>query len=272
MTQINDVLVFLWGNDDDQEISQIAADFAQRHDAHLTGCYIYPSMPEGLVRSFAPPQAVRDAYENHASEMARRSRDAFEKGLSGSSVRSSFFSRTGNILELMFSRARCSDVVVIRSQREEAFRNRQMLLNDALIKCGTPFLVIPPDVHKGPTGKRIVVAWNGSREAALAVKTAMTTLRAAETVLVLNVAEEKNDELGIEIDICEHLAHHGVNVEARHVVGEDVLESIDNVADDVMADLTISGAWGHTRLREIVVGGVTRKLLRRSDRAVWMMH
>lgn len=272
MNQVNDVLVFLWGDDDDENITQTAAGFAERNDALLTGFFVFSDMPESILKNIAPPQAVRDAYAAHAREMTNKCRDSFVGALEHSSVNSSFFARTGNVLELMQSRARSSDVVVIRSQRDARFRHRQMLLNDALITTGTPFLIMPPDINKPPTAKRVVIAWNGSRESALAVRTSMDILRAAEVVCVVNVADETRGELGVEVDLCEHLVRHGINVEARHIDSGDVVESITEVADDMMADLIVCGAWGHTRLREMVVGGATRKLLQHSELAVWMMH
>lgn len=272
MNQVNDVLVFLWGDDDDEKIAQIAAEFAERNDAHLTGFFVYSDMPESILKNIALPQAVKDTYAAHATETTGQCQETFNKALEHSSVKSSFFARTGNVLELMQSRARSCDVVVIRSQRDVRNRHRQILLNDALISTGAPFLVVPPNIHKAPTAKRVVVAWNGSRESALAVRTSMDILRAAETVCVVTVAEENRGELGIEVDLCEHLARHGINVEARHSESGDVVESIAAVADDMMADLVVCGAWGHTRLREIIVGGVTRKLLHHSELAVWMMH
>lgn len=272
MNQINDVLVFLWGDDDDANITQVAAEFAERNEAYLTGFFVFSDMPEGLLTNFTPPQAVAEAYAAHAKEKTAHCRDSFESALAGSTVKSSFFARTGNILELMQSRARSSDVVVIRSQRDVRLRNRQMFLNDALITTGSPFLVMPPAPVKAPTAKRVVIAWNGSRESALAVRTSMDILRAAEMVCVLNVADEIRGELGVEVDLCEHLVRHGINVEARHSDTGDIVESITEVADEIIADLIVCGAWGHSRLREIIVGGVTRQLLQHGELAVWMMH
>jgi len=272
MNQVNDVLVFLWGDDDDADITRVAAEFAERNDALLTGFFVYSDMPESILKNIAPPLAVREAYASHAREMTSRCRESFEAALEKSSVKTTFFARTGNVLELMQSRARSCDVVIIRSQRDPKFRHRQMLVNDALITTGTPFLVIPPAVQKAPTAKRILIAWNGSREASLAVRTSMDLLRNAETVYVLSVADEKKGELGVEVDLCEHLVRHGIGVEARHSESGDVIESIQQVADDTMADLVVSGAWGHTRLREIIVGGVTRNLLHNTYLPVWLMH
>jgi|GEM_PF-3946910 len=272
MTQVNDVLVFLWGDDDDANITQVAAEFAERNDALLTGFFVVSNMPEALIKIIAPPKEVTDTYATHAKELSARCRESFEHALAQSKVRSSFFTRTGNVLELLCSRARSSDVVVVRSQRDARFRNRQMLLNEVLITTGSPFLVMPPDPHKPPTAKRVVIAWNGSRESALAVRTSMDILRTAEVVCVLTVADEIKGELGVEVDLCEHLVRHGINVEARHSESGDVVESITEVADDIGSDLIVCGAWGHSRLREIILGGVTQKILQHGELPVWMMH
>lgn len=272
MNQVNDVVVFLWGDDDDESITKVAAEFAERSGAHLTGFFVFSDMPESILKNIAPPQAVREAYSAHAKQMTDRCRTRFQQALENTAVKASFFARTGNVLELMQSRARSADVVVIRSQRDAGLRHRQTLINDALITTGAPFLILPPDASRAPVAKRVVIGWNGSRESALAVRTSMDLLRAAEIVCVVSVADENGSELGVEVDLCEHLVRHGVNVEARHSSAGDVVENMTEVADDIMADLIICGAWGHSRLREIIVGGVTRKLLQHGELAVWMMH
>lgn len=272
MTRISDALVYLWGDDDDTAISQLAAEFTSARDAHLTGVFVVPEMPEGLIKSFQPPKEVRDAYAASKQRQIDHARAAFEKGVSSVHKKTAFFSHRGNMLESIYARARCSDVVIIRSQRDDSHRNRQSLFNEALIHSGAPFLILPPELTAVPSAKRVVIAWNGSREASLAVRTSMDILRAAEVVVVVNAGNAESEDLGIEVDLCEHLSHHGVNVEAKHSDSRDVAEVIEEVADDIMADLVVCGAWGHIRLREMLVGGVTHKLLHKSPLALWTMH
>ncbi len=126
-------------------------------------------------------------------------------------------------------------------------------------------------------GRRVLIAWNGSREACRAVTDAMPFLTAAEHVTVMAVnpmVDERGHGEAPGADLAAFLAHHGVNVEAQadrtpvRDIGEELLS---RVADDE-ADLLVMGAWGHSRAREWVMGGVTRTMLSAMTVPVLMTH
>jgi len=251
MSEINDILVYLWGDDSDAAIIASAAQFAADHDAHLTGALVHPGLPKALVEFFQPPVQTREAYDAFTRQATDRIRTEFDKAVAQFGVASSFFSRTGKIVDLLTSRARCADVVILQNQRDAEMDYRKMMFNDFLLKSGSPF---------------------GSKQAALAVRTAMDVLRAADEVKILNVSEAVEKQLGMEVDLAEHLSHHGINIETKHAVGSDVANEIQRVATDADAGLIVMGGWGHTRIQEWVLGGVTRQMLTTSNTPIWMMH
>jgi nucleotide-binding universal stress UspA family protein len=126
-------------------------------------------------------------------------------------------------------------------------------------------------------GKRVLVGWNAGREAARAVQDALPLLMAAESVTVLTV----NPEIGLGghgeepgADIALHLARHGVRVTVEHMTAPEISagDVILNRAFELSADLLVIGAYGHSRLREMVLGGVTRSLLQQMTVPVLMSH
>ncbi len=126
-------------------------------------------------------------------------------------------------------------------------------------------------------GRNVLVAWNGSREATRAVNDALPILERADkvTVLAVNPGKNGNDHGDIpSADIALHLARHGVKAEASQTVSDEleVGSIILSRISDLGADLVVMGAYGHSRMRELMMGGVTRDLLRHMTVPVLMSH
>jgi nucleotide-binding universal stress UspA family protein len=172
--------------------------------------------------------------------------------------------------------ARHADLAIVQrpSGRERTFRND--LLEGVLFQSGRPVLVIPPTQARPLAFRRILIAWNASREAARAVGDAAPILDQAERVTILTV-DAAPATLGpgeaSGAALAAHLAYRGVRVDVRNVDGKiSAAEAITDVAREIDADAIVLGAYGHARLREFVFGGVTRGLLGASDRPLFMSH
>ena len=141
---------------------------------------------------------------------------------------------------------------------------------------GGPCLVVPRNKAVDPAFKRIVIGWNGSKEAARAVFDALPLLKNAEfvEVLVVDPAERRPDDLQQGEAIAAALGRHGVTVQlvaARRGPGR-VEEAIVEHCSDARADLLVLGAYGHSWLREFLFGGVTRGVLEHAPVATFMSH
>ncbi len=136
-----------------------------------------------------------------------------------------------------------------------------------------PVIALPFAGEFKTLGRRVLVAWNGSREAARATHDALPFLTQADKVMVLSVNATGEEHIP-GADISTHLARHGVGVEIHNRVQGNigVGDAILNAASDYGADLLVIGAYGHSRLRELVLGGVTRHLLRHMTVPVLMSH
>jgi nucleotide-binding universal stress UspA family protein len=137
-----------------------------------------------------------------------------------------------------------------------------------LFESGRPCLFVPP-AHAVPARyASILVAWKNTREAAVALAAALPLLRRAETVQVAVVEEGGASEQrrqAPDADIGRYLSRHGINAEIRLIAGwTDVTGAILNEAQKCAADLIVLGAYGHSRLREWALGGVTRDVLSRA--------
>lgn len=144
-----------------------------------------------------------------------------------------------------------------------------------VFNSGRPALIIPHSGSFTSIGKRMLVAWDGSRSAARAVSDALPLLRQAELVQVaiFNPAESVIEEAPAGIDIAEYLARQDIKTELLPSgASNDVGDSLLSLANDLGVDLIVMGGYGHSRFREILLGGVTRTVLNSMTLPVLMSH
>jgi len=253
--------------DTDQAELRIAAalDLAMRHDAHLTGLGVEPNVDlPTYVAPEIPEPILEEIREQHRARAAK-AHDRFEAAMkkAGWADRSDWMTEHGDPVDVVALHSRYADLTVVgQATPPETADGEAGLGSDLVLRAGRPILVIPFTGTQRPIGERVVVAWNGSREAARAVGDAMPILEKAAQVDVLSIQPEGlGDEPGA--DITHHLARHGIKATTKRSVANmiDAGDVLLNFVSDTGADLIVMGAYGHSRMREIVLGGVTREVL-----------
>jgi nucleotide-binding universal stress UspA family protein len=171
--------------------------------------------------------------------------------------------------------ARRFDLSIVGQAEPETSEVEEIVAESALFESGRP-LILVPYIQKAPLKlDRVMVCWDGGRAAARAIADAMPLLRRAGNVDVVIVTDERGKRDQIEgADMGAHLARHGLNVEVtRTALGDiDVADVILSRAADMSTDFIVMGGYGHSRLREFVLGGVTRSILRSMTVPVLMSH
>ena len=170
--------------------------------------------------------------------------------------------------------ARCADLIITSAVSADWFdSSRYVNIGDLIMRAGRPVLVVP---HAGPSlpFQRVVVAWKDTREARRAINDAMPLLKAAKVVTVVEIASEVDEPaaLGRVKDVTAWLESHGVKAIplVSPAKGDDA-SRLDAILESQEADLVVAGAYGHSRLREWALGGVTASLLR-TGRSVLLSH
>jgi nucleotide-binding universal stress UspA family protein len=173
--------------------------------------------------------------------------------------------------ELVAFRGRMADLIVVGRPSGDDEPALHATLNSALMESGRPVIAAPRDPITS-IGKSVAIAWNGSAEAARAVSAALSFLIKAESVTIL-VAEE-GDHMAPASELEAHLAWHGVSSEIRKVVpsGGAVGAALLKAVTDCGADLLVMGAYTHSRLRQLILGGVTRHILDHAPLPVLLSH
>jgi nucleotide-binding universal stress UspA family protein len=178
----------------------------------------------------------------------------------------------------VLGQARAADLIVSGGQ-SPAFSDAFALASpkDLVLQAGRPLLVVPDNVG-WLDHRTALVAWKDTPEARRAIADALPLLRKAKNVVVAEVLESTTERAAAEAglaDVGAWLSRHGVTASVRvDEVGEgrDVAAEIDVLAADVAAGLIVAGAYGHSRFRELVLGGVTQHLITRASRCVLLSH
>lgn len=257
----------------------VAAQLAVKHDAHVIGLYVITGAPIPNFLEAEIPEAVRIAQRERAEELAAKAAALFDDRMRrfGLTDRSEWRALRGTPTDVAAVHGRYADLVVVGQVDPRRDRDVPSVQpQDLVFECGRPLLVVPYAGTFASVGERILVGWNASREAARAVGDALPLIAKAQRVMVLAV-NPKPGTLGLGdepgADIAKHLSRHG-RVQATHVT-TDAVEPGDtmlNTVADESCDLVVMGAYGRSRLREQVLGGMTRYMLEHMTVPVLMSH
>ena len=263
---IKDIIVNLSVGKPRDVAGDYAITVASAFDAHLSGvaCAYEP-----VVGGMAFPgvaASVIDAFRAESQAEADRAKKAFDENArrAGLSSDSSVISATASgAADKLGELAREYDLSIVAQAQPDGDVAETLAIEGALFNSGRPVLVVPYIQTTGLKLDRVMVCWDGSRNAARAISDAMPFLRRAGMIDVVTVEnrERRNELVGAKI--AAHLARHGLKVELKPIVSPelDVADAILSNAADSSADLIVMGGYGHTRLREFILGGATRGIL-----------
>ena len=171
--------------------------------------------------------------------------------------------------------ARRYDLSIVGQPNPETDERESLFVEAALFDFGRPVLIVPYIQRTALKLDRAMVCWDGGRPAARATADALPFLARTKSVELVTVARGPGDRNEIPgADIAHHLARHGLKVELKELVANDidVPNALLSHAADISADLIVMGGYGHSRLREFVLGGATRGILSSMTAPVLMSH
>lgn len=273
---LKDILVHVDNSKHCERRLELAAALAAAHQARLTGLFVrtYPRVPQFVRAQFGPD--VLALQRQFAEEASKQGQQLFERVMGKSGVSHEWRSADGDPFDLLALHGRYADLTIV-GQRNPDGDDEQPIADNLVIDAGRPVLVVPHTGSFQRPFERVLVAWNASREATRAVNDALPLLRAAKKVVVLAVNPNGGFDGHGEVpgaDICLHLARHGVNAEAQSVKADDMHAGamlLSRAADQGM-ELIVMGAYGRSRVRELVLGGATKHVLDHMTVPVLMSH
>jgi nucleotide-binding universal stress UspA family protein len=276
----------------------LAARLARRHGASVEALHAVQSAIGGAYLSPDAAALAIEMVQRADEERATAAAERVAAATARSGLPITLRGVDGEPAAAAAEHAQCSDLVVL-SQRplEGSDGTDPGFTGRLLVRAGAPLLFVPavdtaPPLADGapPCGRHVIVAWAPRRESARALRDALPLLAAAERVDVVRLARADEDpDLDDPLDrVCAHLRRHGVAAKAHRLVGASpqpgggllpdwnpdvpVAEALLSHAADVGADLLVMGGYGHARAWELVLGGVTRSILRSMTLPVLMSH
>ena len=258
-----------------------AARVAHQMDAHLDALALGIDRSQLGYAYVGAGAVVLQVAMDRAEAEAKENRAALQAALDAESpdLRQALdmaVTQIGALTELVAARARYSDLVVLPKPYAETGVEGEAVIEAAMFQGMAPVLVVPESGLPEAAPKRIVLAWNQSREALVAARRAMPFLKRAEQVVITVIDPpahglERSDPGGL---LCQLLVRHGIRAEVS--VLARTLPRISDVllrqCRDLDAGMLVMGAYGHSRFREAILGGATRNMLEQAEVPVLMAH
>jgi nucleotide-binding universal stress UspA family protein len=275
-----DVLVNLSVADRRDPACDFAISVANAFNAYLEGIAIAydPAVPAIAGGCEVMPPGWIEEERGKAAERAKAAVAKFEAAArrEGLYAESRVLNATVRKASHLFAQvARGFDLSLVQQNDPEHPGHENVIITAALFDSGRPVLIVPYIQTDGLRLNRVMVCWDGSRNAARAIADAqpfLTRAKAIELVTVVS-ADIKSDEMR-DADIARHLARRYLKVEVKNITATDldVPNAILSHAADTSADFIVMGGYGHSRLREFILGGATRGILATMTIPTLMSH
>ncbi|MEH6402174.1 MAG: universal stress protein [Sneathiella sp.] len=272
---IKTILLHLTNDDRLNVRIDVALNIATEHNAHIRALYVVtPATPPTSFMGYIPPEFVERTRgieaENAKAASATLKEEAAKRNISVTVIK-----EEGYAAEIINKHALAADLVIIGQvdPEDDKTAQYQYLADEMVIGCPCPIFAVPYAGNFTEFGSHILVGWNNTREAGRALKGAMPFMKKAKkvTLLSINPTEDQNHENEAAL---RHLERHGVNavVKVGHWRDVDVGNALLDSLVDLNADMLVMGAYGHSRIREMILGGATKEILGHMTAPVLFSH
>lgn len=251
---------------------------ASRFQSHVVGLSVVPPVSVIPVGALEAPPVIVDAHCELYRQEVPAMRRQFEETMTGKPITSEWRDADAGplgVADVVLEHGRTADLIVASQSDEDWPSGGWLDVADRLaVESGRPVLIVPNGQASAQIGNRILVAWNGRREAARAVFDAMPLLKHASATKVVRISESDDAEEQVSPDISSALVRHGVETVKTEIVTSQAGAGpgLMAQAEAFDADLVVMGCYGHSRLREFVFGGATRHFLQKMRLPVLMSH
>lgn len=263
------ILVNLSNESTVHAVLKLADSLAERHTAHLLGMHVKPSMDMPVSADIPVTLELTRHYMDQQRLIETRIKSVFDKITDTSSYVSdwrSIDSGMQTVTDKLVDQGNTADLIILgQGEHETDNAHERRLLENVILACGRPVLVVPRNYAGKNVSERIIVAWDGQRESTRAVFGALPMLRHASEVRLhrFNLPhQDRHHIVGITEELANTLSRHGVSLEVQHSDARsgEIARELLGYARDMDADTLVMGCYGHSRLREFLLGGTTRQV------------
>ncbi|HEX3855585.1 MAG TPA: universal stress protein [Polyangiaceae bacterium] len=285
---LKDLLVYLTPSSPAFLHVELASDLASRNASFVTALFVREWTPKQLEqrrtaelagRPLGDMEAIGHAARTALAQAEAKARSTFEELIARNGLQSEWRAVDGEPRTVLAQQARYADLCILGAETHTGNASSGYRVSEELLfSSGRPVLLVPEATTSRTLGAHVAVAWNSSRSAARALNDALPLLECSDrvTVIAANPAEilTANEALPLS-NLLEHLRRHGVLaqvIELSDVPAAAVAGMLQEKARAAGADLLVAGAHGHTWLREVLLGSVTRDLLANLALPIMMSH
>lgn len=261
------ILACLSCADDAKKILRVALPIARKHGSHLIGFHVQERMVFYPGVAVHVPTEVYVSFQEKQDEDASAIKAVFDELTQGVDVACEWRvakAVSPDTSELLIQAAHTADLVVMAQGDGNDDRSSVYYLQEHVIRrSGRPVLYVPAKQESQDLGNRVVIGWSASREAARAAHDALPLLSSGAEVIVATVTKGAEEDYGGATELARALDRHGHSAEVVHRTAHnrDVAKELDNLAFERGADMIVTGAFGHSRLYDFVIGAVTIDLM-----------
>ncbi len=267
------ILLHVHEDDVFEDRLQVALDLCRALDAHLTCIHVTPLtsyMPYDGVAGSSVQSIVLEELRAQQERIA----DKLEQRMEHEDVRWDWVAADGDVAQKIVEASALCDLIVLGqfSLQDQSANPTLPIVGDIALRAGCPVLVVPKGVHKFAPGEPVVVGWNGSPEAAHAVRSALGILKLASSVHLVSIGDD--DAEFPQVEANTYLSRHDVRSDIHKLKGSQrsAATLLHDFAVEHGANCLVIGAYGHSRLREMLLGGATRSLLAKSKIPLLLNH
>lgn len=267
------ILACLTHEDAARRLTPAACWLADRHDAHLVGLHVEETIAIYRNVGMQMHGEIFDAFNQRVAARREATRAIFEEAVERSNVRGEWaadYASTLDSSETVMRRAATADLIIALQKGPDDGAQNHRLVEGLIAGSGQPVLVIPREGAHEAVGTRTMIAWDGGREAAAAVRDALPFIERADDVLIVILGEAgkpatEKDAAGHELAVA--LSRHGAKATVEHhpVHRKSVAHTLLDRARGQRADLLVMGAFSHSRIHELVFGSASAEMLQDAD-------
>ena len=286
---ITNILTYIDGRGSSENAAEAAFQLAIRHNAHIEGLHVRADPRDFITNAavysgFGAIEKFTESFDREAAEIEKRASDSFaqvrerygvaeQEATSPAALPTAHWTVvSGRADSIVCHRARVSDVCVVGRASHGRDNSTKPVIEAVLFDSGRPILIAPPQPPKS-VGSDIVIAWNRSAAAARALNSAMPLFDKAERICLVYVDTGAKQGPPVE-EAAAYVERHGVAVDVKTIsphsqgVGSTLLRYVHTQN----SSLLVMGAYSHSRLHEVILGGVTRDVLENATIPVLMVH
>jgi nucleotide-binding universal stress UspA family protein len=268
---IKDIIVYV-DNDKNCENRLVSATrLCQTLEAQLTGLYLLQKISIPAYAGAYVPVEIFDANDEQTQKLRDRAESVFNAKCEAVGIGNHFHAVEGDVSTALNQYSRYSDLLIVPQRKNDRFDfNPYYQLSDVLLGAACPVLLLPDNSTSALPPETALLAWDGEHECARALSAAMPILSQVKKIDIVSINQEAEEAE----EIAHHLSRHGIVNEVHRVEDShlNISETLLDQAAKFENQMIIMGAYGHSRIRELMLGGTTRQILEHTTLPVLFSH